>query len=190
MGDVQQNINNTTCPNCDATNVRVIKCQSIGCSSRFCEICHPNCRIEGSIKQRFDSGLGLGPFCFDCLNPKIEAAMNAQRWASYEQKKIEGENHAAFSLMVEEKRIRDNAIIAEQIAEQKDRDEILGGLAVFLSIIGCPLTIGGVVYTLYSGFSIVGFEGVIALIAVVIGMLFTLLALVVQSNTSQGLSKE
>ena len=116
--------------------------------------------------------------------------MNAQRWASYEQKKIEGENHAAFSSMVEEKRIRDNAIIAEQIAEQKDRDEILGGLAVFLSIIGCPLTIGGVVYTLYSGFSIVGFEGVIALIAVVIGMLFTLLALVVQSNTSQGLSKE
>ena len=168
MGDVQQNITDTTCPNCDATNVRVMKCQSTGCSSRFCEICHPNCRIKGTLQQRFDSGVGLGPFCFDCLNPKIEAAMNA------------------FSSMVEKKRIRDNA----RIAEQDDRDKTLEGINILLMVISFPLVFGGAIYVLSSGFLISGIEGFIAVISILIGMVLAVLGLAVQANTSQGLYKE
>ena len=73
MGDVQQNILKTdVCPSCSASNVRVMKCQEVGCTSKqFCELCHINCRYSEGSSTRFDSGVGLGPFCSECLAAKI-----------------------------------------------------------------------------------------------------------------------
>jgi len=74
MGNI--NIDNTICPSCDATNVRVMKCQHNDCDCRFCEFCHPNARFERrdiSVKK-FDSGIGIGPFCSSCLTEIWNAA--------------------------------------------------------------------------------------------------------------------
>jgi len=75
MGDVQQNILKIDeCPNCSATNVKVLKCQDKRCTTiKFCELCHLNCRYEMGNVLRFDSGRGAGPFCSECLSVKIFA---------------------------------------------------------------------------------------------------------------------
>jgi len=75
MGDVQQNILKTdVCPSCSASNVRVMKCQEVGCTSKqFCELCHINCRYSEGSSTRFDSGVGLGPLCSECLDAKFAA---------------------------------------------------------------------------------------------------------------------
>ena len=71
MGDVQQNITNTTCPACGASNVRVMKCQDVNCESKFCEICHKNSRHLGWERLSFDSGKGDGPYCSVHLDIKV-----------------------------------------------------------------------------------------------------------------------
>ncbi len=71
LGDIQQNITDTTCPACDATNVRVMKCQDVDCESKFCEICHKDSRHLKWDRMSFDSGKGEGPYCSTHLDAKI-----------------------------------------------------------------------------------------------------------------------
>ena len=71
MGDVQQNITDTTCPACGASNVRVMQCQDVNCESKFCEICHKNSRHLGWERLSFDSGKGEGPYCPVHLDIKV-----------------------------------------------------------------------------------------------------------------------
>ena len=68
IGDVQQTISQSSCPTCDSTNVRVMKCQDSVCEGRFCELCNPNCRWTRTSLERFDSGIGRGPLCKKCLD--------------------------------------------------------------------------------------------------------------------------
>ena len=77
LGDVHQNMG-AECPSCSASNVRVMKCQEKQCSTRFCELCHADCRYSGGSLLRFDSGKGLGPFCSECLAVKL-AALEKER---------------------------------------------------------------------------------------------------------------
>ncbi len=97
-------VGNTTCPSCDAANVRVMKCQANECDSQFCEICHPNARFNDAdiTIHKFDTGMGSGPFCSSCLNEMWKNAIQRKeeedtRWA-YEKARIdEEENKAAES---------------------------------------------------------------------------------------------
>ena len=52
-----------TCESCNATNVRTMACIESDCSTSFCEICNPICRLRGVQSHRFDSGMGDGPYC-------------------------------------------------------------------------------------------------------------------------------
>jgi len=82
QGGVHQHILNAECPSCSASNVKVMKCQEIQCTSiQFCELCNTNCRWEQGSRRRFDSGIGTGPFCSECLatKEKIEAEAAAAR---------------------------------------------------------------------------------------------------------------
>mgnify|MGYP004293905041 CR=1 FL=1 len=71
MGDVQQNITDTICPACGASNVRVMMCQDDTCESKFCEICHKDSRHLKWKRMSFDSGKGEGPYCPVHLDTKI-----------------------------------------------------------------------------------------------------------------------
>ena len=90
-------VGNTTCPSCDAANVRVMKCQANECDSQFCEICHPNARFNDAdiTIHKFDTGMGSGPFCSSCLNEMWKNAIQRKeeedtRWA-YEKARIDEE---------------------------------------------------------------------------------------------------
>ena len=88
MGGIHQNITNTTCPSCEASNVRVMKCQESNCDNRFCELCHPNCRYSDEKGLRFDSGAGSGPFCSPCMSNKF-VELERKRQERLEKEKLE-----------------------------------------------------------------------------------------------------
>jgi hypothetical protein len=79
MGDFSHS-SNPFCPSCKSTNVRVMTCQDSECEQNFCEICHPNCRIdEDDLRHhRFDAGIGLGPICKKCMEG-IEGRIQAEK---------------------------------------------------------------------------------------------------------------
>jgi hypothetical protein len=73
MGNIEQNFTTVnesksiTCPVCKTENVRIMLCVSKACQKRFCEICHPNCKYTDTGIYRYNSGVGYGPCCYQCL---------------------------------------------------------------------------------------------------------------------------
>ena len=126
MGDVQQNILKTdVCPSCSASNVRVMKCQEVGCTSKqFCELCHINCRYSEGSSTRFDSGVGLGPLCSECLDAKFAAWK--KRLEQLERERLERERLEreilASKARYEQERLAGEAQEAQETRERLARE--------------------------------------------------------------------
>ena len=120
MGDVQQNILKTECPSCSASNVKVMKCQEVGCTSKqFCELCHTNCRYSpASEVLRFDSGTGSGPFCSRCLTAKL-AVEKDKREKRLEKERYSQLNELYFQEREEERKKK------EEERKKKKEDEVI-----------------------------------------------------------------
>jgi len=80
MGDVSQKFS-TSCPSCNATNVIIMSCNRDTCSTQFCQICHPDCRLDYPEIRRFDSGLGSNPLCNKCIIIEINQIKNKEKEA-------------------------------------------------------------------------------------------------------------
>ena len=116
------NVGNNTCPSCGASgNIRVMKCQEVACGNRFCDLCHPNCRLRDSRQGvlRFDSGLGSGPYCNTCLTATIKVEREKQQ-------RIERENREANEIRRRAEQERQNQRIRNEarkyVEEKKEKD--------------------------------------------------------------------
>ena len=122
MGNVQQNILKIgECPSCSASNVKVMKCQDKQCTSKqFCELCHINCRYSEGSSTRFDSGVGLGPLCSECLDAKFAAwkkRLEQLERERLERERLEREILASRARYEQEKL----AIEAQEAQETRER---------------------------------------------------------------------
>ena len=75
----QSSASKTSCPRCKSESSNILVCITDGCTKSFCEICHPNSRwgydpvhdydeTEPHYEEfAFDSGVGEGPFCPQCM---------------------------------------------------------------------------------------------------------------------------
>lgn len=106
VGDVTITQNNAECPNCNSSNVRVMKCQQNNCDKKFCELCHPKCRFSNGHFFKFDSGEGLGPFCEECGTAKFT------NWEEAERQERDKE--------LEEQRERDRETREKRRREERD----------------------------------------------------------------------
>ena len=118
MGDVNQHVLNTECPICSTSNVKVMKCQEIQCGTKFCELCHPECRSSNGSSFRYDSGKGLGPFCRKCITAKREERERAERVVrerAEKERKREEEKR--------EERERAERVVRERAEKERKREE-------------------------------------------------------------------
>ena len=106
VGDVTITQNNAECPNCNSSNVRVMKCQQNNCDKKLCELCHPKCRYSNGHFFKFDSGEGLGPFCEECGTAKFT------NWEEAERQERDKE--------LEEQRERDRETREKRRREERD----------------------------------------------------------------------
>ena len=106
VGDVTITQNNAECPNCNSSNVRVMKCQQNNCDKKLCELCHPKCRFSNGHFFKFDSGEGLGPFCEECGTAKFT------NWEEAERQERDKE--------LEEQRERDRETREKRRREERD----------------------------------------------------------------------
>jgi hypothetical protein len=129
-GDVNitQNVGDSgnNCQSCNSENVRLMTCISKKCSASFCELCHPNSRILGTLESRFDSGEGKGNFCEKCLSEKIK--LTKEKEAKREEKaRIKQEERAEKAHVEAEKRAKKRAqkerIEAEKRANQQRKEK-------------------------------------------------------------------
>ena len=105
VGDVTITQNNAECPNCNSSNVRVMKCQENNCDKKFCELCHPKCRYSNGHFFKFDSGEGLH-FCEECGTVKFT------NWEEAERQERDKE--------LEEQRERDRETREKRRREERD----------------------------------------------------------------------
>jgi hypothetical protein len=79
IGDVNQSVQTPTCPSCNAMNVIIMSCDNDDCTTGFCEVCTPDCRLDYPRIRRFDSGLGMNPMCKPCLSSTKKNMQRVER---------------------------------------------------------------------------------------------------------------